>query len=626
MINAAADLHQRGLAAAAEGRFAEAVPLLAAAVEAEPGVRHYRANLGLGLARLGRLDEAAAAYRGALALAPGHAPTLAKLGRVLSQLGRLDEAVGVLTEAAAAEPNDADTANALGAALAADSARAPLARQAFERAVRLDASFGEAWRNLGLLEAAAERWPAAAAALGRALALEPASAALFYQYGVALGRAGSLAQARQAYEQAVALDANCAEAWNNLGHIEAALGNPSQASAALHRALALRPDYVEARYNLGVTLQSLGQIEAARTAYQLVIAGAGAHADAFNNLGGLCLSEAQPERALPLYAKALAADPAHPEARWNLGLAQLATGDFEAGWPNYEARRMPRPLPAEAAWDGRRSLEGHTMLVWCEQGLGDAVEFLRYLPELRRRGAGRIVVECPDRLATLFARAEGVDGVMVRQPGAVPVSGFDTHVSVMSLPYLTGTIAPELIPPPGPAYALAEDRRAHWRERLASLPGGNGRLRTGIVWGGNPDNRPGLHRSMPLNLLIGALEATNAAALVNLQHGPQCGDLDRFPSIHRWEQTDLADTAALVAELDLVITVDTLMAHLAGTVGRRVWTLLSFAADWRWMTGRLDSPWYPGTMRLFRQRRAGDWAGVMEEVASALRALRASSV
>lgn len=618
MIDAAADFHQRGLAAAAEGRFAEAVPLLARAVEAEPGVRHYRANLGLGLARLGRLEEAAAAYQGALALAPGHGPTLAKLGRVLSQIGRLDEAVAALTEATAVEPDNADTANALGAALAADPARAPLARVAFERAVRLDASFGEAWRNLGLLEANAERWTAAAAALARALALEPPSAALLYQYGVALGRSGSLAQARRAYERAVELDAGLAEAWNNLGHVQAALGDPAKASAALRRALALRPDYVEARYNLGVTEQSLGQPDAARTAYQLVLAAAGPHADAFNNLGGLCLSEAKPELALPLYEKAVAVAPAHPEARWNLGLAQLATGDFAAGWRNYEARRNGRPLPPEAAWDGKRSLAGQTMLVWCEQGLGDAVQFLRYLPELRRRGAARIVVECPDRLASLFSLAEGVDAVMVRQPGAVPVSGFDTHVSLMSLPYLTGTVSPALIPPPGPRYALSEDRRAGWRERLAALPAGL--TRTGIVWGGNPDNQPGLHRSIPLGLLVPALEETQTAALINLQHGPQCADLESFPSVHRWEQADLADTAALVAELDLVITVDTLMAHLAGTVGRRVWTLLSFAADWRWMTARLDSPWYPASMRLFRQQRPGDWPGVMKGVAAAMQA------
>ena len=618
MLTIVGDWHQQSIMASQAGRHEEAAALLRRAAGAAPGEAAILSNLGLVLARGGRLDEAIEAYRSALQLTPGHAATLAKLGRVLSAAGQHAGAVQTLGEAVAGGgAADPDTVNALGAALAL-SGRPDEARGAFERAVTLDPGFGEAWANLGRLEADAGRWPEAEAAFARAAALEP-SAQIFYKLGVALGRVGKMAAARDAYRRSLELDAKAPEAWNNLGHVLGALEDHPGALEALGRALGLNANYTDARYNLGVTLQSLERHEEARIAYQLVLAQQGPHADALNNLGGICLIEARPEIAAGLYERALAANPAHGEAQWNLALAQLASGDFAAGWRNYESRRPARPYPAQPAWDGQQPLAGRTVLLWSEQGLGDAIQFLRFLPALRQRGAARIVVECHERLAGLIRLAHGVDEVIVRQSGSAPAAGFGTHASLMSLPYLTGLTRVETVPPPGPAYGLDEDRRAYWRHRLARLP--EGLVRTGVVWGGNPDNRRGLSRSMPVKILLSALAAADSRmALVSLQHGPQCAELKALaedgslPPVQEWEQADLVDTAALVAELDLVITVDTLMAHLAGTLGRRVWTMLSFSADWRWMTGRLDSPWYPA-MRLFRQRRAGDWAPLAAEVA-----------
>jgi tetratricopeptide (TPR) repeat protein len=606
-MTAAGDLHQRGLAAASVGRFEEAVALLAQAVAASPGERAVLTNLGLALSRLGRNAEAVEAYRAALALDPRHAGTLAKLGRVLAQSGQFHEAIDSLERACSLDPRNPDTANALGAALAASGEEHAVAtaRAAFRRAVELDPEFGEAWRNLGLLEARQERWTDAAAALGRAVQLEPPDADLFYQHGVSLGRTGRHQEAGATYERAVALAPRFAAGWNNLAHERAALGDPASALTAVEEALRIEPHYTEARYNLGVTLQSLGRDTEARTAYQLVLASSGPHADALNNLGGLCLSEADPLRAAELYERALEVNSSHPEARWNLGLAQLSLGRWRTGWKNYEARRGRTLVSRIPRWRRGEDLTGRSVILWCEQGLGDGIQFLRYASEVRKLGARHITVECPGRLAPLFRLADGLDAVVER---GSPLPAADFQVSLMSLPYEFDT-QEETMPAPGPSYCLPEEQRAAWRRRLDECGPG---LKVGIVWGGNPDNPKGLSRSMPLAEL--AAIARPGVTAISLQHGPQVADLAAFPRVLSWPPKDLVDTAALVSELDLVITVDTLMAHLAGTLARRVWVLLPFAADWRWMTApREDSPWYPARMRLFRQTTPGDWRGLVRD-------------
>ncbi len=608
-MTTADDLHQRGLLAASHGHFEEAARLLGQAVAESPAIRQFHTNLGLALSRLGRHEDAVEAYAAALVLEPGHAGTLAKLGRTLGRAGRSAEGVAALEQAAWFEPDNPDTANALGAVLAESAGREEEARRRFTRAVELDPGFGEAWRNLGLLEARQERWSAAAAALGQAVALEQPAGQLVYQLGVALGRAGRPAEARLAYERALVLEPRMPEAWNNLGHVLAALGDPEAALDAVERALQFRPDFAEARYNQGVTLQSLGRVAEARRAYQLVLAAQGADGDTLNNLGGLCLSEAEPDQAIPFYQRALDANPVHPEARWNLGLAQLSTGDWDAGWRNYEARRVARSFVIPR-WRHGEDLAGCSILLWSEQGLGDGVQFLRYVDAVRQLGVAHLTLECPAPLAPLWRLAEGIDRLIVR---GEPVPEVDYQISLMSLPAELGTLE-STVPQPGPRYKLDSERRAAWGRRLAAhAPPGR---RIGIVWGGNSENRQGLDRSMPLEEMM-RLSQLGGFAPVSLQHGPQSGGAADWPSIAVWRQEDLADTAALVAELDLVITVDTLMAHLAGTLARKTWLLLPFAADWRWMCGREDSPWYPG-VRLFRQSRPGDWPGLVQRVAAAL--------
>jgi tetratricopeptide (TPR) repeat protein len=613
VLTATGDWHHQAIAASQAGRHDEAASLFRRAAEASPGERTILTNLGLALARGGRYAEAIEAYRSALELAPGHAGTLAKLGRALSSAGHHDQAIEALTEAVSRNGSDPDSLNALGAALAV-AGRREEARRALESTVRLDPDFGEAWANLGQLEAeTGDRWRQAGAAFERAAALEP-SGPLFYKLGVARGRLGELAAACAAYRRSLELDPRCPETWNNLGHVLGGLEDHTGALEALERALALRPDYTEARYNLGVTLQSLNRHQEARRAYQMVLAQRGPHADSLNNLAGICLTEARPDLAAGLYGRALEANPAHGDARWNLALAQLASGDFENGWRNYEARKATRRYDAPRL-DRLEAARGRTVLLWCEQGLGDAIQFLRYAAVLSAAGAARIVVECPAPLMSLFSGAAGIDQVV---PRGAALPAFDLHTPLLSMPLVAGTTL-DTVPPPGPAYNLPAGRRAHWRAQLDALEG----LRVGIVWGGSVENRKGLSRSMPLEAMA-VLAREPGVTLISLQHGPQTAGLETPAGrgILAWPQADVGDTAALAAELDLVITVDTMMAHLAGMLAPKTWLLLPYAADWRWMTGRGDSPWYPN-MRLLRQTRPGDWAGPVEQAAEAMRALRA---
>jgi tetratricopeptide (TPR) repeat protein len=570
--------HQAGRLKAAEALYRQ---IARSGAAANLGGAHY--NLAVILRERNDLEEAVMHFRRAAALRPDHARTFNNLGAALESLGRLDEA-----------------------------------ETSLRRALALQADYPNALYNLGNVLKATERPAEALAAYQRALALQPQDADAWSNAAIALQTMGRLDEAERHLRQALSLRPTEARLYDNLGVILELRGDATAALAAHQRALQLAPNLADAHAHIAHIQAGSGREDEAMGRYQRAIALDPGHAVAHNNLGLLHIERAEPQAAEALFARAAALKPDYADAQWNLGLARLLQGRFEAGWSGYEWRlrlkgAQPRPS-VQPAWTGG-DLAGRTILLTTEQGAGDAFQFIRYAPLVKALGA-KVIIEAPPALAQVLATAKGVDAVIT---GAGPRPAFDCHAPLLSLPKLFNTTL-ATIPWDGP-YLAADSRAVRaWRDRLASRPG----LKAGVVWRGNPGHSRDRVRSMPAEA-VAALAGTPNVALASLQLNASAEERAAAGGLEDLADrlTDWADTAALLQALDLVICVDTAVAHLAGALGRPVFLLLPQAPDWRWLLGRDDSPWYPSA-RLFRQPRRGDWPGAVEQVRQALIALAAS--
>jgi len=407
--------------------------------------------------------------------------------------------------------------------------------------------------------------------------------------GRELHLAGDLPGAEQLYRRVVELDPGDAKTWCLLGMVCSERGALEEAVRCYRESLRIDPLQREANHNLGNALLEMGE----------------------------------DRQAIAQIRRTLEIAPDFPECHKSLGLALLRQGDLAAGWPEYEWRLKcddkGQPRTYSRLWDGSPQ-PGGTILLVAEQGLGDAIQFVRYAPMVRQRCA-RVVLECPRALMRPLERAPGIDAVVPRN---APLQDFAAEAPLLSLPRLLGTTL-ENIPAQVPYLSADPQLTEYWRQVLSSIRG----MKVGLVWQGNPGAPVDKPRSMPFSRFAG-LRDIEGVQFISLQKGAGSEQLAEgtcgLPVIDLGERLDgqsgpFMDTAAIIMNLDLVITVDTAVAHLAGALGAPVWILLSYAADWRWLTGRDDSPWYP-TARLFRQTRRGDWDGVIERVAEALRAQR----
>jgi len=460
---------------------------------------------------------------------------------------------------------------------------------------------GMALHREGRLDAAVE-------AYGRALAAEPGFAEALNALGIALQQQGRLEDAIPHYRAALAAKPDYASASSNLGAALASLGDLAQALPWYRRAIELRPDHADAHYNLAKALHERGETEAALDGYRRATALDAGHASAWNNLGTLLREMGRTGEAVAAYRRAIAIRPDAAEIRYNAAMAQLECGDFAEGWAGYEARFAAgevadRPF-VQPRWRGE-DIADKTLLVWAEQGFGDAIQFARLLPLAGRRAA-RLLFEVRPPLVRLFQGLAGVERVIV---AGEPPPSFDLQVPLLSLPGILGIDAATI--PVGVPYLSTEPAQTEsWRARLAE----ERRPRIGLAWAGNPGHKNDANRSLPAATLAPLLDLPVAWYSLQPDAAPVAGIVPLGP-----ELADFADSAAAMAGLDLIIAVDTAIAHLAGALGKPVWTLHPFAPDWRWLREREDSPWYP-TMRLFRQRRPGDWPELIERVAAELRA------
>lgn len=547
------------------------------------------------LAMQGRFEEAIANFEQALWLSPDFAEGHNNLGNVYYFLGRYESAVAC-----------------------------------YERALHLNADFAAAHNNLGTALSCLGRHDEAAEHCRKALSLQPDYAEAHNNLAIALKGQGHLDESIAHCRRALQLRPDYAEAHNNLGLAFADREDWDAAAACYHEALRLKPDYAEAHYNLGLVLARMDKLEEAVACYHQALWLKPGHAEAHYALGVALGMQGKHEEALRSYDQAMQYKPDHADAHFAYGVTQLLLGNLEQGWPGYEWRslcqsQIPRWPFAQAPWDGS-ALDSRPILLYVEQGLGDTLQFVRYAPLVKARG-GRVTVWCPREVLPLLGSCRGIDHLVTE------ISDWSgTHASLLSLPWIFRTTLATI--PADVPYLRADPQLVErWRreldtERAGDRASGEGRERkkafsVGIAWQGSRKHPHDRKRSIPLRSFA-PLARLAGVRLFSLQVGPgieQLNDVpDGFDVIDlgsRFDPTSIMDAAAVVTSLDLVITVDSAIAHLAGALGVPVWVLLPYVPDWRWLLDREDSPWYPST-RLFRQRQPGDWDEVFSRVADAL--------
>ena len=450
----------------------------------------------------------------------------------------------------------------------------------------------------------------------RVLDQEPKNLDALNNLAVIFGQRGQIEEAVEFLQRVIAINPRHAPTHYNLGVAFEKLKRPQEAGAAYRKAVECQPAYPAAWNNLGILLAHEGRLEEAVATYQQALQYQPNHAEALTNLGNALMQLARPAEAIAACKRAVELMPNHPTAHFNLGLAMLLSGDLAHGWEEYEWRWQRDDFPSrhlpQLLWDGS-DISGRTLLLHTEQGFGDAIQFVRYAPLLAAKGA-RVIVECQPELESLLRSVDGVKQVIAR---GKPLPYFDAHLPMLSLPRVFATTL-ETIPTQIPYLAPDGQRVENWRQRLAT----DGVVfRVGLTWAGKASHKNDSNRSLALEALA-PLANLAGVTFYSLQKGEAASQISHAQTTLKMHDVagdlnDFADTAALISNLDLVIPVDTAAAHLAGALGKPVWTLLPFAPDWRWLLDRDDSPWYP-SMRLFRQRTAGDWPEVIERLRTAL--------
>ena len=484
----------------------------------------------------------------------------------------------------------------------------------YRQILALEPNHSDALHLLGIIARQAGRNAVAIELFRKAITLHPNAPAYHYNLGNALRHEGRLDEAIAAFHRVIDIQPDHLDAHNNLGVALRERGRLDDAVCACRRAIEIQPGRAEAYNNLGAVLSELDRLDEAIAAYRRALELKPDCADAHMNLGSALKDQGQLDEASSCYAEALRLTPDDAEVKWGYSFLLLLRGEMERGWPLHEARwdaalcSSPKRNFRQPMWCGE-PLNGRRVLVHAEQGLGDSIQFIRYVPMIVRRG-GVVVVECPRPLVVLFRNFEGISEFVAMGESLPP---FDLHVPMLSLPLVFKTTLGTI--PRGTPYLAADPAKCEpWRERLRIE---RARLRVGLAWAGNVTHSQDRRRSIPLARLLPlvTVEGIDFFSLQKDRGTDQIRELPAAAGLTDCTQllNDFADTAALIAQLDLVISVDTAILHLAGALGRPAWALLPFAPDWRWLLNRDDSPWYP-TMRLFRQPRLMDWEPVIDEV------------
>jgi tetratricopeptide (TPR) repeat protein len=631
----------------------EAICYYQKALALDPTLSAACNDLGTIFQNQGKTQEAIHWYQQALSINPSLAEAWYNLGNVHKDQKAWEEASLCSRRALALDPLLAEAHNNLGIALYHKD-QIEEAIICWRKSIDLKADYVSAYVNLGTALGRLKCLDEAIQTFQKALALSPDQALLWLNLGNIRKEQGEIEEAVVCYRKAIKIDPTIAEAYMNLGSLAMEQGHLDGAILFYHKAIELNPRSAETCYNLGNVYKDKKEMETAidfylkavhlRPDYQhafnnlaLILHGQGQFEESTrffyqalepnpdipevrNNLGNVFKDQKKMDQALEQYRKAVLLDPDYPEGHWNLALALLMSGCLEEGWPEYEWRWKIKGVKrrddlGRPFWDGM-DLEGKRILIYAEQGFGDTIQFFRYVPLVAGRG-GRVVLECQPELVSLLAPMKGIEAIV--QHGN-PLPDFDVQCPMLSLPFIFQTNL-STIPAPIPYIYLEPESVRKWQNRL-SLD--KTQCKVGLVWAGKPDHSNDQNRSLFFDQLQPLIQVPGIS-FYSLQKGEAARQVQDLPRGLKWvdlskELHDFKETGAALQNLDLMITVDTAVAHLAGALGRPVWTILPYAPDWRWLLDREDTPWYP-TMRLFRQPAFKDWSGVIHEVATCLKNL-----
>jgi hypothetical protein len=605
-------LHFLGIIAYQAHFFQQALDLINRAIAICPNNPVYYSHRGLVLHELKQFEAALDSYDQAVAIKPDFADAWSNRGLELHEFKQFDAALESYSQAIAIKHDFPEAWYNRGNTLM-ELKRLASAIDSYDKAITLNPSYVEAFSNRGLALQELKQFDAALASFDQAISINPNYADAYLNRGSTLQELKQFDAALYNYDQAIAIQPAMAEAWSNRGKALHALRKFDDAIDSYNKSIAFRPDNAAVFSDRGNAMQELKDFDAALASYDQAIAIDPDFAEPYSNRGLVFQELKQLDAALANYDRALTINPDYTEACWNKSLALLLTGDYDNGWRLYEWRKEVKDFSALARtftqplWTGNESIEGKTILLYAEQGLGDTIQFCRYVKLVADLGA-QVILEVEASLIPLLSQIERVSR-FVAQGDLLPE--FDFHCPLLSLPLAFRTTL-ETIPSASKYLSPDLKKVAKWAHKL----GNKTKPRIGLVWSGNQKNTRLLHRSIPLSELLSWLPAE--FQYVSLQKEVWKSDKSALKStsniVHFGNKLkDFADTAALCELMDVIITIDTSVAHLGAAMGKQTWIMLPFAADWRWLLDRDDSPWYE-CVKLFRQQSRNDWQSVFAKV------------
>ncbi|MEN6411717.1 MAG: tetratricopeptide repeat protein [Veillonellales bacterium] len=568
---------------------------------------------GLEFVTTGDLPQAAEVFRQVLAENPNDVESYNYLGAVQYGMHLFEKAESSLRHALKLNPENPDALCNLGALLISTH-RLEEAKNCLESVIRMRPGFSEAYSNLGLIQMHEGLLAEAELSFRCAIERKPNSPEIYNNLGLVQTKRLLLAEAELSFHRAIELNPKFPDAYNNLGIVLKGMRRLEEAARYTYRAIKLNPNFAEAYNSLGTVLTDINCYEAAEACFYHAIRIQPDYLEPYHNLGVLFTTINRLSQAEAYFCRALNLNPNYVETEFSLATLYLLQAQYEKGWEKYDKSRMikySQAQPEAPRWRGE-NLTGKRILLYYEQGFGDTLFFVRYAP-LVAKIAGKTVLWVQEPLQRLLDSS--FPFLAVHGTTDIPPGEFDFCCPLPSLPMVFNTAAKD-IPRTIPYIKVCSEIAAKWGKAAEEL----NRARIGVAWAGNPSHHNDRNRSIPIDLFAD-LFADDEVIWVSLQVGAKARDLVKVPGkvfSRPEEMQDFAETAGLITHLDLVITVDSAVAHLAGAMGKKTWLLLPFAPDWRWQMDREDSPWYP-TMRLFRQRKADDWPDVINRVRGALR-------